>query len=350
MRRTTLPTMDNKQLTRITLVALLALGCIVILQPLLAAILFAAVVCITTWPFYGWLLTRLRSPGLSALVMTLLLTLLLLLPMIFFALNLADAVPGLMEKIAKLIDNVPTGAPEWMRNLPVVGDQIDAYWQRLAGDRTELNKVLRQLYEPMRNGLLKIVAVTGEGLLQLILVFFIAFFFYRDGESLAQRLRAGSRKLAGELGEQMLALSRSTVMGVMVGIVGTAAAQAVVALIGLLIAGVPAAALLAVATFFLSMVPIGPPLVWGGAAFWLFDQGETGWSIFMVLWGILAISSVDNFVKPMLISRTSSQPILLIALGVIGGIYAFGFIGIFLGPTLLALGLVLADKWTSAPA
>jgi len=340
--------MDNKRLARITLVALLALGCILILQPLLAAILFAAVVCVTTWPLYAWLLTRLRSPVLSALAMTLLLTLVILVPMVFFALNLADAVPGLTEKITQLIDTAPSGAPEWLRNLPLLGDQIDAYWQRLAGDRTELNKILRQLYEPMRNVLLKAVAGTGEGLLQLVLVLFITFFFYRDGDALVHRLRAGSRKLAGELGDQLLTLSRSTVMGVMVGIVGTAAAQALVALIGFLIAGVPAAVLLAAATFFLSMVPIGPPLIWGGAAFWLFDQGQTGWAIFMVVWGVLLISSVDNFIKPLLISRTASLPILLIALGVIGGIFAFGFIGIFLGPTLLALGLVLADKWTTA--
>ena len=153
--------------------------------------------------------------------------------------------------------------------------------------------------------------------------------------------------LAGALGEQMLALARSTVMGVMVGIVGTAAAQSLVALVGFLIAGVPGALLLAAATFFPSMIPIGPPLLWGGAAFWLYDQGQTGWAIFMTIYGLAVIGSVDNFVKPLLISRTASLPILLIALGVFGGIIAFGFIGIFLGPVLLALGLVLAEKWTA---
>jgi hypothetical protein len=142
----------------------------------------------------------------------------------------------------------------------------------------------------------------------------------------------------------MLKLARGTITGVMVGIVGTAAAQALVALIGFLIAGVPGAMLLAAAIFFLSMVPVGPPLIWGGAAFWLYDQGQTGWAIFMAVWGVAVISSVDNFVKPLLISRTASLPILLIALGVFGGVLAFGFIGIFLGPVLLALGHVLAEK------
>jgi predicted PurR-regulated permease PerM len=118
-------------------------------------------------------------------------------------------------------------------------------------------------------------------------------------------------------------------MGVMVGIVGTAVAQALVALIGFLIAGVPAALLLAAATFFLSMSPVGPPLIWGGAAWWLYSQGETGWAIFMVVWGLAVISSVDNFIKPILISRTASLPILLVALGVFGGVLAICFVGLF---------------------
>ena len=135
----------------------------------------------------------------------------------------------------------------------------------------------------------------------------------------------------------------------MIGIVGTALAQAIVALLGFLIAGVPGAILLAMATFFLSMIPVGPPLLWGGAAFWLYEQGEIGWAIFMVVYGVLVISSVDNFVKPILISRSASLPILLIALGVFGGILAFGFIGIFLGPTLLALAHVLFLRWMRQP-
>ncbi len=120
------------------------------------------------------------------------------------------------------------------------------------------------------------------------------------------------------------------------------------ALVGFLIAGVPGALLMAAGVFFLSLVPVGPPLIWGGAAFWLYQQGENGWALFMVLWGVLAISSVDNFLKPFLISRTASLPILLIALGAFGGVLAFGFIGIFLGPTFLALGQALFVSWTAS--
>ena len=152
---------------------------------------------------------------------------------------------------------------------------------------------------------------------------------------------------AQSTGSALLELAGNTVKAVMIGIVGTAAAQALVALAGFLVAGVPGALLLAAGIFFLSMVPVGPPLIWGGAAFWLYQQDQSGWAVFMVLWGTLAVSSVDNFLKPMLISRTASLPILLIALGAFGGVLAFGFIGLFLGPTFLALGQALVREWTA---
>ena len=110
--------------------------------------------------------------------------------------------------------------------------------------------------------------------------------------------------------------------------------------------GVPGIIILTVATFFFSMVPVvGATMIWGGAAVWLYETGQTGWAIFMALWGMFGISSVDNFLKPFLISRTSSLPLLLIVVGVFGGVLVFGFIGLFLGPTLLALGRVLISEW-----
>jgi predicted PurR-regulated permease PerM len=205
-----------------------------------------------------------------------------------------------------------------------------------------------QAVEPARKFALGLGAVVGQGLLQITLVLFIVFFLYRDGARISVLLETAADRLGGELGGSLLELASNTVKAVMIGIVGTAAAQALVALVGFLIAGVPGALLMSAGIFFLSMVPIGPPLIWGGAAFWLYQQDQQGWAIFMVLWGLLAISSVDNFVKPMLISRTASLPILLIALGAFGGVLAFGFIGLFLGPTFLALGQALFLAWTAS--
>ena len=203
----------------------------------------------------------------------------------------------------------------------------------------------RQLIAPARQFALVLGGIAANGLLQLALVLFVTFFLYRDGAAISNALYLGARKLGGELGENMMDKARGTVVGVMLGIVGTAAAQGTVAMIGFLIAGVPAAMLLGFATFFLSMIPVGPPLIWGGAAAWLYSEGQTGWAIFLVLYGLFVISSIDNFVKPILIARGAGMSILLIALGVLGGVLVFGFIGIFLGPVLLALGDMLLQRW-----
>jgi predicted PurR-regulated permease PerM len=131
---------------------------------------------------------------------------------------------------------------------------------------------------------------------------------------------------------------------VVYGVIGTALAQGIVAGIGFAIAGAPAPMLLALLTFFLSFLPFGPPIVWIGASIWLFAMGKTGWGIFMVLYGLLVISVVDNFIKPIIISRGSKLSFIVMFIGVLGGVTAFGFIGIFIGPTLLAVGFSLAHE------
>jgi predicted PurR-regulated permease PerM len=108
---------------------------------------------------------------------------------------------------------------------------------------------------------------------------------------------------------------------------------------------VPAAALLAALTFILSLVPMGPVIIWGGAAAWLYAQGQAGWAMFMVAYGVLIISSVNNFVKPILMSRAGGLSMLLVVLGVFGGAVAFGLIGLFVGPALLAVAWSLLNAW-----
>lgn len=335
---------------RIAIVVLIAIGAAWVLMPFVAALLFAAILCLTTWPVFAWIEARVGGRATpAALLTTLVLAAAVLLPMSYLAATVADAVTQLLSILRAWFTEGEAAPPGWLTSLPLLGEHIAAYWRKVAGSQEELTQLGKQLFEPTRKLLLGAVSLVGQGLIELTLVVFIAFFFYRDGRALAGRLSQLADKIGGELGGRMLTLARTTIMGVMAGIVGTAAAQALVALIGFLIAGVPNAMLLGAATFFLSMVPVGPPLIWGGAAWWLYSQGQTGWAIFMVVWGVAAVSSVDNFLKPILISRTASLPMLLIALGVFGGVLAFGFVGMFLGPVILALAVTLIEAW-SRPA
>ena len=334
------------QYAQLVAVVIIVVGCYLVLHPFIPALLFAAVVCSATWPLY----VRTRNtlwgrPALAALAMTLLLIVLVIGPAVLLAVNLADNVTALADTGKAMLDGGPIKPPAWGREIPMVGEPLAAYWQRLASSADSLSTQWKGLLEPMRKFVLGAGKAAGEGLLQLALAGFIGFFFYRDGEALMLAVRRALEQIAGGLGNELLETIDNTVTGVIHGIFGTALAQALVAMVGFLIAGVPAPFLLAVATFFLSIVPIGPPLVWGGAAVWLVFEGQMGWAIFMALYGFLAISTIDNLVKPYLISRSSKLPLLLIVLGVFGGVIAFGFIGLFIGPPVLAIGLTLVQLW-----
>jgi predicted PurR-regulated permease PerM len=312
----------------------------------MAAMLFAAVICVFTWPLYQriWGLLGKRDM-LAAVIMTLLLLFAIILPMAYLAVNLANSATAMLDEVQSALQSLQPVAPVWVENIPIIGEQLAESWQRAVVSHEELMHLLNQYAEPIREFLLQAVQLVMGGFLQLVFVVFVAFFFYRDGAYLANVITAIVRRLGGDLGQEMLTLSCSTVKGVMLGVFGTALAQASVALFGFWLAGAPMPLLLALATFFLSVIPVGPPLVWGGASLWLFNHGDQGWAIFLLIYGLLVISTVDNVIKPILISHSSRLPLLLVVLGVLGGVLMFGFIGIFLGPTLLAVGLTLVSHW-----
>jgi predicted PurR-regulated permease PerM len=206
----------------------------------------------------------------------------------------------------------------------------------------------QKLVEPAGALLLAGGLFLASGLIKLALSIFIAFFLFRGGATVGAWATALVRHIGGERGEHLLTVAGNTVRGVVYGILGTALTQAVLAGTGFLIAGVPGALLLALLTFFSSIVPVaGTALTWVPAAVWLFHQGENGWGVFMLVWGA-GVANVDNVVKPWLISQGSNLPFLLIFFGVLGGALTFGFIGVFLGPTLLAVGYKLVVEWAAA--
>ena len=271
----------------------------------------------------------------------------MLLPFLVVGMTLADNVEDFTSSARTWLDAGPPAPPAWLAKVPAVGQQATERWQCLATDHAKLLEATKRFIEPVGTGLLIASVAIGSGLLQLALSIFIAFFLFRDGLAVAERLTTGVQRIGGERGTHLLEVAGNTVRGVVYGILGTGLVQALMAGIGFFIAGVPGAALLALLTFFLSVVPVGPPLVWLPAALWLFHQGSTGWGIFMLIWGVL-VSSVDNVVKPWLISQGSDLPFILIFFGVLGGALVFGFIGVFIGPTLLAVGYRLVEEWASA--
>ena len=328
-----------------TAVVVLALLCLLVLRPFISAALWAVILCFTTWPLFLSLEEMLGGRRtLAALIATLFLAAVIVVPVAILGATLADNVSALVSASQKLIREGPPSPPDWVASIPLVGSHIADYWNYLnQGSSVRLQELARLLPAA------KVVALWGgsalaEGIFQITLSLIIAFFFYRDGHAAAAQLQMSLRRIAGERGARLLDLAGATIRAVVYGILGTSLLQGVVAAIGFGIAGVPGAVSLGFVTFLLSLVPGGPPIVAAPAAFWLYRQGSLPWAIFMMAWGLM-VGMLDNVVKPLLISRGGSTPMILVMLGVLGGALAFGVIGMFLGPTLVALGYSLFEQW-----
>lgn len=342
-----------EQYARIAAVALLIFGCVLVLRPFVGAILFAAVLCLSTWPAFVVLRDRWGGrSSLAALFLVLVMVVTLAAPVALAAQSLIVHSAAMVEALRGfLVNRSILELPPFIRDLPLVGSWLDQYWQLLLQSREELVALGKRLADPAKDMLVALGGAVGEGLLQILIALFVAFFFYRDGERVRVLVVEGMDRLAGrDRGVGLLITAISAVKGVVYGLLGTALAQALVALVGFLIAGVPGALLLSALTFILSLIPMGPVLVWGGAAAWLYSKDQTGWAIFMVVYGVAVISSVDNFIKPILMSRAGNLSLLLVVLGVFGGAIAFGFIGLFVGPALLAVAWSLTKAWLDRSA
>ncbi|MGZ5652332.1 MAG: AI-2E family transporter [Usitatibacter sp.] len=347
-----MPTTRFEQYARVAAIALLVVGCFLVLRPFLGAMLFAGILCFSTWPVFVALRDRMGGRAwLAAILIVAFLVLAMVVPVALAAQSIIVHSSEAVELFRGFLDRKSTFTlPQAVRDFPMLGPWLDTYTRTLTEGSAELADLARRLTEPAKGFLVAIGGAIGQGLVQLLIALFVAFFFYRDGERARRLVIEGMVRIAGpEHGSALIATAQSAVKGVIYGLIGTAVGQAVVALIGFLIAGVPGALLLAALTFVLSLVPMGPVLVWGGAAAWLYFQGEIGWTIFMVIYGIAVISSVDNVLKPILMSRAGNLSLLVVVLGVFGGAVAFGFIGLFVGPALLAVGWNLMKTWLELP-
>jgi predicted PurR-regulated permease PerM len=280
--------------------------------------------------------------------MTVLLLLTLVTPFAVMGVSLVDNAVELLRLLRETLNRPLPPPPGWLETVPLAGGYLKGKWMVLMqGDEgaalLQLKQYLLQL--PLKDWAIQAGAVLGHGVVLITFSVFICFFFYRDGPAITARAQAVMERLAGHRAKQLIEVTAGTVSRVVNGILGTALAQSVLALLGFWIAGLPGAMLLGLLTFFLSIIPMGPPLVWLPASLWLFSQGEIVWAIFLAIYGLVVISSIDNVVKPYLISRGGSLPLLLVFMGVLGGLLAFGFIGVFLGPVILAVGYALLSEW-----
>jgi predicted PurR-regulated permease PerM len=343
------PARDFERYAVMAAMVLLVIGCYLVLQPFLTAFLWGGIIAVSTRGIYSRLLPLLGGRrGVAAGLTGLGLAAVLLVPIATLGLNLAGQWPALSERVAALVAGGIPRPPAWVAQLPLVGTTVDGYWQSVAADPQRIAQDLRPLVRPVREFLLAFSAGVGTGILEFTLALLMASLLYVWGDDVGSMLHRVALRLGGVSGRRQLGVVASTVRGVFNGVIGTAAAQALLAMIGFWVAGVSGVFLLGIGTFFLSVVPGGPALLWLPAAVWLYASGATGWAVFMALWGFVVVSGSDNIIRPLLIGKGVSAPMGLIFLGVIGGILAFGFLGLFIGPTVLAVAFNLFQDWISA--
>ena len=380
---------------------LLLLGCFSVLKPFLTALTWAMILAYALHPLQRIFTRWFRgSRTWAACFVTLTMTAVLAGPIFLIGFSIAQDGKDLAIATRKWLMAAPERAPAWVGQMPLVGEQLSGYWSNFAEDRnrwiSQLDKEVKAIplrprivqegsegpvteggatpYEGpdekmvdenkkpssthfvvlfgqflvwARSWLIAVGLAVWSGVTQILVSAFLAFFLLRDAPVLSERLAVVMNRLAGKRGQHLIMVAGGTVRGVIYGILGTAIAQALVAGVGFWIAGLPGAVLLTVLTFFFAVIPLGPPMIWLPSSLWLFTQDKTGMGIFMLLWGAFGISGVDNFLRPYLISQGSKMPFVLIFCGVIGGALAFGLVGVFLGPTLLAVAFRLIEEWSS---
>lgn len=338
------------ELTRTTLAVLFVGGLIGasvwILWPFLPAIIWATTLVVATWPIMLHVQQRLwHKRGMAVAVMTFALLVIFVLP---FWLAIAtitqhfDRIAGWMSSLASFRLPPP---PHWLTGLPFFGEQVASLWANAAVSGIEPLIAKAAPYAGSAAAWL-VGALGGFGVLfvQFVLTVVIAVILYSSGEHAATLARQFGRRLAGERGEQSVLLAGQAIRSVALGVVVTAVGQSVLGGLGLALAGVPFAAVLTAVMFMLCIAQLGPLPVLVPAVIWLYWSGESVWGTVLVVWSVL-LSTVDSVVRPLLIRRGAHLPLVLLLGGVIGGLIAFGLVGIFLGPVVLAVAYTLLLSW-----
>jgi len=319
-----------------------------ILRPFLTALIWATTIAVATWPILlhlqSWLLGR---RGLAVAAMTLALLLTVVVPLYFAVATIVENTERIPEWTRSLTALSLPAPPSWVEGIPGFGSRLAAGWRQMAdAGPEELSAHLAPYARTFAGWFVLQVGGVGRLLLQFLLTVIVAALVYANGETAAHAVLRFARRIAGPSGESAVQLAANAIRAVALGVVVTAVLQAALSGIGLAIAGVPFAGFLTAGMFILGVAQIGPVPVLLPSVIWVYRTSGTAWGTGILLWAIVC-SLMDNFIRPVLIKRGAHLPLLLIFAGVIGGLIAFGVIGLFIGPVVLAVAYTLLVDWVS---
>lgn len=337
-----------QRLLAITLLVVLVVLCFKVVKFFITPALWGAILAYVTFPIYNFFHQKIKlSPNLSALIMTASICLLIGIPLVLGVLFLQHEVLNLYSTLVHRIQSGYVDLPESIKNLPVVGEEIkNLLWQLNKDPEGTMQTLKAWIQSHLYYGKVAFDAIF-KGIAKLGMAMMTLFFFYRDGKNLMGQIRQALRNIIGNRIDGYIDSVGATTQAVVYGIGLTALAQAVLAGVGYAVAGTPNPLMLTLITFVVALIPFGTPFAWGSVAVWLLSNGHTTEGIGLALWGLLVISWVDNLIRPIVISGATKIPFIIIFIGVLGGLTAFGFIGLFIGPVVLAIALAVWREWLS---
>jgi len=334
--------------TTLTVLFILSLvaGCFWILRPFITGIIWALIIVVATWPLLLGLESRLHGRRWAAVtIMTIALLMVFIIPFSMAVLEIVSRGDEIVSWFGSLSAFTIPPPPEWLQKIPFTGPRLMARWQEISVlHADELSSRLSPYAGSVVSWFVARAGSVGVMLLNFFLTVMIAPIFYAHGEKASYTICRLASRLGGPRGEEAVLLAARAVRGVALGVVVTALVQSVLGGAGLLITGVPAALLLSGVMFILCVAQIGPSPVLIPAIIWLFWTGETFWGTVLILWTI-PVTILDNFLRPALIRKGANLPLMLIFAGVIGGLVAFGVVGLFIGPVILAVAFTLIQAW-----
>lgn len=317
-----------------------------ILHSFLVPVAWAVILAYATWPLHIHLRRLLRGRrSLAAGAMTLLLAAAFIIPVLWLALLLRTEMVSAYAALAEVFARGPVVLPDFVADIPMLGNWLQDFLGELTRDPAALRAQIREWVEQGGAEILKILGGVGRNAVKLGFALITVFFLYRDGERVLQQATLVLHHFLGPRVDPYLKAVGGMTMAVVWGLVATAIGQGIVAGLGYWWFGLDAPVLLGALTAVVAMIPFGTPFAWGSVGLWLLASGETFNGIGLLLWGTLVVSWVDNLVRPIVISSATRIPFLLVLFGVLGGLAAFGLIGLFVGPVVLAVLMAVWHEW-----
>lgn len=316
------------------------------LRPFLPALLWGVVLAVTAAPLHAWIERLMPSwRRLAAFLTCVALIIILMVPILGMLRAAIDYAPTIQAWVDQASAVTSPDAPESIERLPLIGAFLARNWELV---EQHSSAVIANFKDDIQGWLvwaLQQVETVGLFVFEFGVAVVFAGVFLANQAWLSGFAHTFFERIGGTFGVQLLDRSVHTTRSTVRGVVGSAVAEAIVAGFGFWLAGVPAWLLLGGLTFFAALIQIGAPLVWIPVAIWLFAQDSPGWAIFIVAWGVIVVYGVENVSRPLLVSRSAHLPGLLIFVGVLGGLVAWGLIGVFLGPVILAVAYEVVLLW-----